>query len=49
MQLQTELSNIQDADAPTAIMELTQANTQLQAAFQMQAKMPHSTLFDYLG
>jgi len=48
-QLQTELSNIQDADIPTAVMNLTQGNTQLQAAFQMQAKMPHSTLFDYLG
>jgi len=48
-QLQTELSGIQDADPAAAAMELTQANTQLQAAFEMEAKMPTSSLFNYLG
>lgn len=48
-QLKTEISNIQDADIPAAATELTQANIQLQAAFQMQAQMPTHTLFDYLG
>ena len=48
-QLQTELSGIQDADPAAAAMELTQANTQLQAAFEMEAKMPNSSLFNYLA
>jgi len=47
--LATEISNIQDADIPTASMELTQSTTQLQAAFMMQAKMPTTTLFNYMG
>jgi flagellin-like hook-associated protein FlgL len=47
--LQTEISNIQDADIPTAATELTQANTQLQAAMEMEGQLPHSSLFNYLG
>ncbi|HYW44148.1 MAG TPA: flagellin [Bryobacteraceae bacterium] len=47
--LQTEISAAQDADVTSAAMELTQSSTQLQAALQMQAKMPTSTLFDFLG
>jgi flagellar hook-associated protein 3 FlgL len=47
--LQTQVGQIQDADAVSAAMELTQDNTQLQAAFEMQAKMPTSTLFTYLA
>ena len=49
VQLETEISNIQDADIPTAATELTEANTQLQAAMQMEGQMPHTTLFNYLG
>jgi len=49
IQLQTELSQKQDADVTSAVMLMTQGNTQLQAAFAMQAKMPHTTLFDFLG
>jgi flagellar hook-associated protein 3 FlgL len=49
VQLQTELSQKQDADVTSAVMLMTQGNTQLQAAFAMQAKMPHTTLFDFLG
>ncbi len=48
-QLQTEISNLEDADIPTAALALSQANTQLEAAMTMQGKMPHSTLFNYLG
>lgn len=48
-QLKTEISNIQDADIPSAATELTQANIQLQAAFQVQGQMPKNTLFDFLG
>lgn len=48
-ELQTEISDKQDADIPAATLEMTQATTQLQAAMEMQGKMPQSTLFDYLG
>lgn len=48
-QLQTEISNIQDADIPGAALELTQSNTQLEAAMTMQGKMPTSSLFNYLA
>ena len=48
-QLETEISNIQDADIPSAASQLTEANTQLQAAMEMQGQMPHSSLFNYLG
>jgi flagellar hook-associated protein 3 FlgL len=49
VQLRAELSQKVDADVTTAAMTLTQSSTQLQAAFQMQARMPHSSLFDFLG
>jgi flagellar hook-associated protein 3 FlgL len=49
IQLQTEISNIQDADIPTAATELSEANTQLQAAMEMEGQLPHSSLFNYLG
>lgn len=48
-QLQTEIAAKEDADIPGAALELTQANTQLQAALTMQGKMPTSTLFSYLA
>jgi flagellar hook-associated protein 3 FlgL len=47
--IQTELSNVEDADVTSDAMVLTQANTQLQAAFESQAKMPTQTLFSFLG
>lgn len=49
VQLQTQISQIADADITSAATELTQGNTQLQAAFEMQGQMPHSSLFNYLG
>jgi flagellar hook-associated protein 3 FlgL len=48
VQLQTELSNRQDADETAAITQLTQAQTQLQAALAAQARTPTTTLFDVL-
>lgn len=48
-QLQTRLSGIRDADLTQAITEFTQANTQQQAALSARAKIPRSSLFDYLG
>ena len=47
--LTTEIGGIQDADATSAALQLTESNTQLQAAFESQGKMPTSSLFDYLG
>lgn len=48
-QLQTQLSGIQDADATQAIMQLTQAQTEQQAALQSEAQIPRTSLFSYLG
>ena len=49
VQIKTQLSQKEDADITAAAMNLTQGNTQLQAAFQMEGTMPRSTLFDYIG
>ncbi len=48
-QLQTQIGNIQDADIASASLELNEGSTQLQAAFEAQAKMPTTSLFSYLG
>jgi flagellin-like hook-associated protein FlgL len=48
-QLQTQIGGIEDADVSSAASELTEANTQLTAAFEAEAKMPTTTLFSYLG
>jgi flagellar hook-associated protein 3 FlgL len=47
--LQTQISAKEDADVPSAALELTQANTQMQAAFEMRAQRPKTSLFNYLG
>jgi flagellin-like hook-associated protein FlgL len=49
VQLKTELSQKEDADITAAALTITQGNIQLQAAFEMQAKMPRTTLFDFMG
>lgn len=48
-QLQTQLSNLEDADSAGAIEQLTQAETQDQAALQSEALLPRTTLFNFLG
>jgi len=48
VQLQADLSSRQDADPTQDITELTQAQTQMQAALAAQARMPLTTLFDVL-
>jgi flagellar hook-associated protein 3 FlgL len=48
IQLKTQISQIEDADVTAASLELTQGTTHIQAAFQMQANIPRSTLFDFL-
>jgi flagellar hook-associated protein 3 FlgL len=48
-QLQTQISGMQDADETQSILDLTQAQTEQQAALQSFQQIPRSTLFDYLG
>ena len=48
-QLETRIGQIADTDVASDALALTQANTQLSAAFQAQAQMPRKTLFDYLS
>ena len=48
-QLQSQLSGIQDADEAQAITEMTQAQTQLQAALESRAQIPRTSLFDFLA
>jgi flagellin-like hook-associated protein FlgL len=48
-QLQTQISNLQDADLTASILQLNQAQTQEQAALQAEARVPRTTLFDFLG
>jgi flagellar hook-associated protein 3 FlgL len=49
VQLQTQISNLQDADMTAAIEELTQGQTQQQAALQSKALVPRTTLFNFLA
>jgi len=49
LQLQTQLSGIQDANEAASISNMTQAQTQLQAALQSEAQLPKTTLFDFLS
>ncbi len=48
-QLQTQVSNLEDADSATAIEQLTQAQTQDEAALQSEALIPRTSLFNFLG
>lgn len=48
-QLQAQISNLTDADSASAIEQLTQAQTQDQAALQSEALLPRTTLFNFLG
>jgi flagellar hook-associated protein 3 FlgL len=48
-QLQTQLAGVQDANEAADITNMTQAQTQLQAALQSEAQLPRTTLFDYLS
>ncbi len=49
LQLETQVSNIEDADMTEAILEFQQSTTQQQSALLTRSKMPRSSLFDYLG
>ena len=48
-QLQTQISNLQDADVTSAISEMTQETTLEQAALGSEAQLPRQTLFNFLA
>ena len=48
-QLETQISGMQDADETQSILNLTQAQTDQQAALQSFQQVPRTSLFDYLG
>jgi flagellar hook-associated protein 3 FlgL len=48
-QLKAEISGLEEADLTAAILEITQGQTQQQAALQSRASMPRTTLFDFIG
>lgn len=47
--LQSQLSGIQDADLAQAITEMQQAQTEQTAALSSRAKLPRTSLFDFLA
>jgi flagellar hook-associated protein 3 FlgL len=49
VQLQTQIAGLEDADLTQAILDLNQAQTQQEAALVSHARLPRTTLFDYLG
>ncbi|MBI3472013.1 MAG: hypothetical protein HY013_11715 [Candidatus Solibacter usitatus] len=48
LQWRERLSQIQDADLPASILELTQTKTHTDAALSSQARYPRNSLFDFL-
>lgn len=47
--LKAEISNLQDADLSSTILDMTQMQTQQQAALTSRARIPRTTLFDFLA
>jgi flagellin-like hook-associated protein FlgL len=47
--LQQQISAIRDTDVVQTALQLTSAETQNQAALASEAKVPHTSLFDFLG
>ncbi len=48
-ELKSELSSLQDTDMTAAILDMTQSQTQEQAALGSEGQIPKSTLFDFLA
>ncbi len=48
LRLETEISGLQEADLTQAILELNQARFHQQAALEARAKLPQTSLFDFL-
>lgn len=49
LQLKEQVSSLEDADVTEAIVELQQVRFTQQAALEVKAKIPRSSLFDYLA
>jgi len=49
LRLKTRISEIQDADLTEAIVAMNEARFQQEVALNAKAKMPRTSLFDYLG
>jgi len=49
LRLTTQLTRLEDADLTQSILEMQQAQFQLQSAFQVRGQRPRQSLFDYLG
>ena len=49
LQIRTQISQKEDADVVAASLELSQGTTHLQASFQMEARIPRTSLFDFLA
>jgi flagellar hook-associated protein 3 FlgL len=47
--IQAQIGNLQDTDMAAAILDLTQAQTQMQASLQSRGQIPKTTLFDFLA
>ncbi len=47
--LTAQLASIRDTDLSEAAVQLTQGSTQYQPALAARSKVPHTSLFDYLG
>ncbi len=47
--IQAQISGLEDTDVTSTILDLTQAQTQQQAAVGAKAQVPRTTLFDFLG
>ncbi len=48
-EFQSQISQIEDTDTASTILELTQSQTQEQAAMTSEGQIPRTTLFDFLG
>ncbi len=49
IQLQAQLSVLQDADLPTAITDMQENTTAQTAALESHSALPNKSLFDYIG
>ena len=49
LRLAAQLSSLRDADMTEAASDLLSAKLNLDAAFSARAKVPRTSLFDYLG
>jgi flagellin-like hook-associated protein FlgL len=47
--MKADLSGLEEADIPAAILELTSSKVQLDAALSAHAKAVKSSLFDFIG